>query len=95
MNKMIDIINKYAINTSMDDKDKKIQELEAIIVKLTARIEELEKRLGLNSKNSSKPPSSDGFKKPSTNSIRPKGKHPSGGQLGHEGQTLRQVADPY
>ena len=42
----------------MDDKDKKIQELEAIIVKLTARIEELEKRLGLNSKNSSKPPSS-------------------------------------
>ena len=48
----------------MDEKDKIIQELRLIIAKLTARVEELERRLGLNSKNSSKPPSSDGFKKP-------------------------------
>ena len=31
---------------------------------LTARLAELERRLGLNSRNSGKPPSSDGLKKP-------------------------------
>jgi transposase len=41
----------------------RINELEAIIVKLMSRIAELERRLGLNSSNSSKPPSSDGLTK--------------------------------
>ena len=36
----------------------------AEIAALKARIAELERRLGLNSSNSSKPPSSDGLKKP-------------------------------
>ena len=63
----------------MDEKNKIIQEVRLVIAKLTARVEELERRLGLNSKNSSKPPSSDGFKKPPPNSLREKGKNPSGG----------------
>jgi transposase len=37
----------------------------AEIAALKAHIAELERRLGLNSTNSSKPPSSDGLKKPS------------------------------
>jgi transposase len=78
----------------MDEKDKIIQELKITIEKLTIRIEELEKRLGLNSKNSSKPPSSDGFKKSPPNSLRQKGKNPSGGQEGHVGHTLKQVSNP-
>jgi Family of unknown function (DUF6444) len=58
--------------------------------RLKARIAELEKRLGLDSSNSSKPPSSDGLrKKPFTQSLRVKGKNPSGGQKGHKGVTLR------
>ena len=71
------------------------EEKDALIVALLERIEELERRLGLNSANSGKPPSSDGFKKPSriTNQREKTGRK-SGGQAGHEGTTLRQVASP-
>lgn len=62
---------------------------------LKVKIDEFEKRLGLNSNNSSKPPSSDGLsKKPRTQSLRNKGKNPSGGQPGHKGYSLNQVAQP-
>jgi transposase len=62
---------------------------------LKARIAELERRLGLNSGNSGKPPSSDGLKKPprTRSSREPSGKKP-GGQKGHKGETLVQVAEP-
>lgn len=71
------------------------EEKDALIVALLERIEELERRLGLNSANSGKPPSSDGFKKPSrVNNQREKTGRKSGGQAGHEGTTLRQVATP-
>ena len=67
----------------------------AEIAALKARIAELERRLGLNSSNSGKPPSSDGLKKPArvTSLREPSGKTP-GGQKGHKGETLRQVAEP-
>ena len=73
---------------SSDEKD-------ALIMALLERIEELERRLGLNSSNSGKPPASDGFKKPSrvTNQREKTGRQ-SGGQAGHAGTTLRQVATP-
>ena len=77
-----------------------IEELREIIVAQAARIAELERRLGLNSSNSGKPPSSDGLKKAPaekssrTSSLREKGKKPSGGQIGHKGTTLRQSLTP-
>lgn len=62
---------------------------------LTGRLAELERRLGLNSSNSGKPPSSDGLNKPPrVSSLRePSGKR-TGGQKGHPGKTLRRTETP-
>ena len=79
----------------MDDKDAIIQALQEQVRILTARVAELERRLNLDSSNSSKPPSSDGLsKKPRTESLREKGKRKPGGQTGHPGQTLKMSATP-
>jgi transposase len=63
----------------------------AIIKSLEARIAELEARLGQNSRNSSRPPSSD-FIRPKSQRIS--GVRRAGGQDGHPGSTLRQVDCP-
>lgn len=62
---------------------------------MRARIAELERRLGLNSSNSGKPPSSDGLKKPArVSSLRERSGKKSGGQKGHRGETLSRVEMP-
>jgi transposase len=67
----------------------------AQIAALMARVAELERRLGLNSSNSGKPPSSDGLKKPPrVRSLRERSGRKPGGQKGHKGETLRQAASP-
>jgi len=58
------------------------------------KVQELERRLGLNSSNSGKPPSSDGYRKPAPKSLRTKSGRPPGGQPGHPGQRLEFRADP-
>jgi transposase len=71
------------------------EELIALVGALRAHIAELERRLGLNSSNSGKPPSSDGLKKPArVSSLRERSGKKPGGQKGHKGETLRQVTDP-
>ncbi len=69
-----------------------VQDLMAQMVAMQDRIKQLEGRLALNSRNSSKPPSSDGLGKPAPKSLRPTGTKPNGGQQGHSGNTLRQSA---
>jgi transposase len=61
---------------------------------LKARVAELEAQVGASSRNSSKPPSADGPGKPAPKSLRTRSGRRPGGQGGHEGATLRQVADP-
>jgi transposase len=70
----------------------RILELELENSNLRLENEELRSRLKLNSKNSHKPPSSDGLsKKPGLPKSSPK---PSGGQKGHKGNTLKMVSEP-
>lgn len=54
----------------------------------------MEARLGLNSGNSSKPPSSDGLAKPSPRSLRKIGQRKPGRPKGTPGATLMQVDRP-
>ncbi|MCF6210535.1 MAG: IS66 family transposase [Gammaproteobacteria bacterium] len=66
----------------------------ARIAGLEKEIEELKGKLAKNSRNSSKPPSSDGYDKPKPKSQRKKSGRSSGGQPGHKGSTLKQVEHP-
>jgi transposase len=72
-----------------------IAELRVRVAALEAENAELKRRLGLNSTNSSKPPSSDSpFTKPAPKSLRRRSGRKPGGQPGHPGSTLALVAEP-
>ena len=58
------------------------------------RVAELERRVGQSPRNSDQPPSSEGYGKPPPRSRRKRGQRGPGGQPGHEGTTLCQIADP-
>ena len=72
----------------------RLENLEAEIERLQAENAELRRRLGMNSSNSHKPPSSDGYRKKRASSALPKEKRNFGGQKGHQGKTLCAVEKP-
>jgi transposase len=73
-----------------------IASLRGQIAALQAEVADLRRQLGQDSSTSSKPPSSDGLKKRPriAGSLRGSSGKASGGQKGHKGGALRQVADP-
>lgn len=71
-------------------EDAVVELVSALVSRLAAvesRLEKLENQQRKNSRNSSKPPSGDGFGK-RTRSLRKKSERKSGGQRGHQGATL-------
>ncbi len=64
-----------------------IEQMQAQIATLQAEVQSLRQQLGLNSQNSSKPPSSDFHHQ--GRSPRPRSRKKPGGQPGHRGETLR------
>jgi transposase len=75
---------------------REIEVLRAENAALRQEVADLRRQLDKNSSNSGKPPSSDGLKKPPriAGSLRGKSGKTSGGQAGHAGDTLKQVAKP-
>ncbi|MGB6165497.1 MAG: IS66 family transposase [Pseudonocardiaceae bacterium] len=69
-------------------------QLRADLIQALAEIGELKARLGMTSKNFSKPPSSDGLTKPAPKSLRGKAKRGPGRPKGQMGFTLSPVDDP-
>ena len=75
------------------EMDARIHALEQRGEDLQAQARHLQDQLAKNSRNSSKPPSTDGLK-PAPKSLRQKSQRSSGGQPGHVGQTLSMAEKP-
>jgi transposase len=88
-----------SLQTELACREEESAAVQAMVLDLRGRIAEFERRAKLNSQNSSKSPSSDGLAR-SVRKIRTasqrgnRAKKPSGGQAGHAGATLQQVAKP-
>jgi len=90
-------MKNYKNITSLNNHKHNISSLpswaQELISQLMSRIDELEAQIAKNSSNSSKPPSSNGFKRPPKSERGRSGKKP-GAQKGHVGKTLEQVQKP-
>ena len=75
---------------------KSMASLEQMVATLRQEVADLRRQLGKDSTNSSKPPSSDGFKKKPRilSSPRDTSEKKSGGQAGHKGDTLKRIEGP-
>ena len=58
-----------SLTSTVDSLNATINTQTQLIVQLNQTIQELKEQLNKNSKNSSKPPSSDGYKKPAPKSL--------------------------
>jgi transposase len=88
------------LEDEIEQRDHRIAELEAAVAERDLTIADLRGRLSKNSRNSSKPPSSDGLSKPAADekknkrSLRGRSGRKQGGQEGHEGAHLQPVEVP-
>ena len=93
-------MSELILRNRIKELETEVSDLKSLVMVLIAENADLKREikvlrysLSLNSKNSSKPPSSDNFTK-QTNSLREKSNKKVGGQFGHEGTTLKMVYKP-
>jgi transposase len=93
--KTIRLPSEEEINAAYDEGKSAVLVLfQTTFLMLAERIQNLEDQLAKNSRNSGKPPSSDGYDQPAPKSLRKRSRRKSGGQVGHKGETLKMVAKP-
>ena len=83
-----------ALTETLRVKDEQIKKLTEEAEALRDQRDKFKAMLNKNSTNSSKPPSSDGFRKAKAKSSRRKSGKKPGGQLGHSGRTIELFANP-
>ena len=84
-----------AVRALFHEAATQVAELAQQLAKQGEVLQEVQTRLTKTSRNSSKPPSSDGYGKVKrTESLRKSGDKPNGGQPGHDGQTLMASEHP-
>lgn len=80
---------------TISDMEQTISGLKQTISDLQETIKDLQRQLNMDSHNSSKPPSSDGYKKSNKNrSLREKTGRKTGGQKGHKGVNMKLHHEP-
>lgn len=99
LDRLIDTVDRQT--RTIENQTETIENQTSVINQLRSEVQEkddiinnLKEQLGMNSQNSSKPPSTDGFKKPAPKSLRkPSGKK-AGAQKGHKGKGLTLIKAP-
>lgn len=89
--------SREEINAAYDEgREAVILLFQTTMLTLAERIQKLEDQLAKNSRNSGKPPSSDGYDQgvPRPKSLRKRSRRKRGGQPGHPGETLKVVEKP-
>lgn len=92
---VIELVN--SLYARINELNKKVEDLERKLSSEKSENKKLSNQKSKDSFNSSKPPSTDGFKKKNkkkTQSLRQKSNKKSGGQPGHKGTTLKMVSNP-
>jgi transposase len=90
----LDKLEKESLITIVLTLQQQMQQLQQTVADQVTVIESLQDQLAKNSRNSGKPPSSDGLKKLRTQNLRQKKGRRPGGQKGHQGHTLKMVEEP-
>ena len=87
-------LDKEALISIILTLQQQVRELQQAVAAQADEIQKLRDQLAKNSRNSGKPPSSDGLKKPRPRNLRKKTGRRSGGQKGHKSHTLGMVEQP-